>query len=133
MPPSDPTGAAILDRNPALLAKVRLDTGPQRVVRVPMPSHEDGVWRTHTNGIFVNRLYLMPTYAGSDPSGQAAALKTFQRLLPGWDVVGLGVGPLIKEGGALRCIRWPRRHACTTIEGKARENPDRRWEQAIYS
>jgi agmatine deiminase len=103
-PASDPADAAILDRNAALLAKVRLDTGPLRVVRVPMPGHDDGVWRTYTNGIFVNRLYLMPTYAGSDPSGQAAAFKTFQRLLPGWTVVGLDVGPLIKEGGALRCI-----------------------------
>jgi agmatine/peptidylarginine deiminase len=100
----DPTSARILDRNAAMLAKVRLGTGPLRVVRVPMPSHEDGVWRTYTNGIFANRLYLMPTYAGVDLPQQTAAMDVFRKLLPGWEVTGLDAGPLIKEGGALRCI-----------------------------
>lgn len=103
----DPTSAAILDRNAALLAKVRLDTGPLRVVRVPMPTHEDGVWRTYTNGIFANRLYLMPTYAGEEAAVQAAAIEVFEKRLPGRAVVGLEVGSLIKEGGALRCISVP--------------------------
>ncbi len=100
----DPVNAAVLDRNAALLAKVRTAKGKLRVVRVPMPSNEDDLWRTYTNGLFVNGLLLLPHYPGADPVAQRKAVETFRSLLPGWDVVEVDAGKLIEREGAFRCI-----------------------------
>lgn len=100
----DPVNAAVLDRNAALLARVRTAKGKLRVVRVPMPSNEDDCWRTYTNGLFANGLLLLPHYPGVDAVAQQKAIETFQSLLPGWKVVGVDAGKLIAQEGAFRCI-----------------------------
>ena len=108
----DPVNAALLDRNAALLAKVRTAGGRLRVVRVPMPNNQDDLWRTYTNGLFANGLLLLPCYPRADPAAQRKAFETFRSLLPGWDVVGIDAGKLIAREGALRCItiHVPREH-----------------------
>ena len=103
-PKEDPVNAAILDRNAALLVGCRTAGGPLRVIRLPMPSHRDRIWRTYTNVVFANRLLLVPTYPASDQAADQRALEIYRRLLPGWKVVGIDTSPLITLGGGLRCI-----------------------------
>ena len=103
-PAADPLNAAVLDRNAARLGGLATASGPLRVVRVPMPPHQDGNWRTYTNIVFANSVVLVPTYRGVDRAGREKALETFARLMPGWKVIGIDSTNLIQGGGALRCI-----------------------------
>ncbi len=101
----DPVNAAILDRNAARLATLKAADGqPLNVVRIPMPPHADGQWRTYTNAIYVNRLLLVPSYPTVDPEGLTEALDTYQHLLPDWQVVTLDATSVIQSGGALHCV-----------------------------
>ena len=103
-PAQDMQNAALLDRNAARLAGLSTPWGPLRVVRIPMPPHQDGFWRTYTNVIFANGAVLMPTYLGVDQQGRERALEIFARLMPGWKVIGVDCTRLIQGGGALRCV-----------------------------
>ncbi len=104
LPEEDAENAAILDRNAERLARVRTARGPLRVVRIPMPPHGDGVWRTYTNVIFANGLLLVPVYPGLDEAGRRRAIQAYARLLPGWKIVGLDARTICELGGALHCI-----------------------------
>ncbi|MCS7304679.1 MAG: agmatine deiminase family protein [Thermoguttaceae bacterium] len=103
-PREDPVNAAILDRNASVLAGCRTSAGPLRVVRIPMPPHRDGIWRTYTNVIFANHCLLVPTYPTMDPAGSRRALELYRRILPGWKVIGVDTSRLITIGGGLRCV-----------------------------
>lgn len=103
-PQVDPVNARRLDDCALRLAQVRTHAGPLHVVRVPMPPHHDGVWRTYTNVLFANGTLLVPTYPGLDPAGQAQAVQVYHELLPAWDVVCLDAAELAWLGGSLRCI-----------------------------
>jgi len=103
-PASDPLNAAVLDRNADRLSGLPTSAGPLRVVRVPMPPHQDSNWRTYTNIVFANSVVLVPTYRGVDRAGREKALDIFARLMPGWKVIGIDSTSLIQGGGALRCI-----------------------------
>jgi agmatine/peptidylarginine deiminase len=100
----DPLNAAVLDRNAARLTGLSTPRGELHVVRVPMPPHHDGVWRTYTNVVFANHAVLVPIYPGVDSAGATKALETFARLLPGRKVFGVDCRSIIRNGGALRCI-----------------------------
>jgi len=100
----DPRNAAVLDRNAALLAKVRVGSERLKVIRIPMPTNRDGVFRTYTNVIFANGTLLVPTYPGIDQSAQGRAMGLYHRLLSGWNVVGVDARDLIRQQGGLRCI-----------------------------
>ena len=103
-PAQDPHNAAVLDRNADLLASITTRRGRLRVVRVPMPSHDDGVWRTHTNVVFANGVLLMPIYPGRDAAGRAHAMAAFGDELPGWHIVGIDASRIIESHGALHCM-----------------------------
>lgn len=103
-PDVDPINAALLDRNAERLSRIRTDSGPLRVVRIPMPPHEPGVWRTYTNVVFANGVLLVPIYPDVDPEGRRVALRTFERLMPGWRVVGVDATRLVELGGAMHCV-----------------------------
>ncbi len=76
--------------------------GPRR--RIPMPDHDDGVWRTYTNVIFANGVLLVPIYPDYCPDLDRQALAIYRRLLPDRRVVGIDASGLIRMNGALRCI-----------------------------
>lgn len=103
-PEEDRQNAEILDRNSARLAEVVVSGRQLRVVRVPMPSNADNIWRTYTNGIYANGALLVPVYPQTDGQVQRSALATFQNLLPGWDIVPVDAAAIIGRGGALHCI-----------------------------
>lgn len=114
-PAVDPVNAAILDRNAARLALVPV--APQsgtpkgqerpatlRVERIPMPSHRDGQWRSHTNVVYAHPLILVPTYPTATSAADQQALALYRKLMPGWTVVGIDASGLIQRGGALHCV-----------------------------
>jgi len=103
-PKLDATNAAILDRNAAVLARVRTRGGRLQVERVPMPTHSDGRWRTYTNAVFANGVLLVPVYPGMDVEERPLAWRTYSRLLGGWTVVGIDAEQLAQLGGGLHCL-----------------------------
>jgi len=100
----DPANAATLDRNAARLAEVQNDRGKLKVIRVPMPTNEDGVWRSFTNVIFANGTLLVPAYPDIAPSGGEQALAIYRRLLPDWKVLTVDVSTMARHQGGLRCV-----------------------------
>lgn len=103
-PRIDPENAAVLERNAAVLGHVRGPDGFLRVVRVPMPSREGGIWRTYTNVVFANGVLLRPGYGELDPQQEHGVTDVYRRLLPGWKIAPIDVSGLIANGGALHCI-----------------------------
>lgn len=108
----DAQNAAVLDRNAARLAKIRTREGRLKVVRIPMPSNQDGAWRSFTNVVFANGTLLVPIYPDTDPAAGAEALDIFRRLLPEWKVVGLDAGTMARRQGGLRCVTLYVPEAC---------------------
>ena len=105
-PAEDADNARQLDELEALLRQIRwgANTPPLNVVRIPMPTHRDKIWRTYTNVIFANELIIVPTYSGVDPGLEREALDVYRRLLPDRDIITIEATSLAKTGGALRCV-----------------------------
>jgi agmatine/peptidylarginine deiminase len=103
-PSDDAENAELLDRNADRLDGQSTRNGPLRVVRMPMPAHFDGVWRSYTNVLYANGAVLVPTYETSHPEDQRRAFRIFANLLPGWEVVGIEAEGLTSLGGALHCV-----------------------------
>ena len=103
-PEVDPVNARLLDDAAAQLAKVKTRSGPIKVVRVPMSSHEDGNWRSYTNVIFANGTLLVPTYPDVSPDMDRKALEIYSELLPEWRVVPVDASSIIQNHGSLHCI-----------------------------
>jgi len=103
-PTVDPENAAILNRNADQLSKVRTENGYLQVVRIDMPPHDDGVWRTYTNVIYANGVLMMPTYGNVNEEHRDQALNIYSKLLPGWEIVGIDADDLILLEGALHCM-----------------------------
>ncbi len=103
-PSVDPENQSQLDRVAKEMAVLQTLEGPLRVERIPMPDHDDGVWRTYTNIVFANDVFLVPVYPDYCPDMDQDALATYRRLLPDMRVVGIDCSRLIKMNGALRCI-----------------------------
>ncbi len=103
-PSVDAQNADVLDRNAARLAKIRTGQGRLRVVRIPMPSNQDGAWRSFTNVVFANGTLLVPTYPDTDPAAGEEALSIFRNLLPEWNVHGVDARAMARHQGGLRCV-----------------------------
>lgn len=103
-PNTDPTNAAILDDNARQLSRLNTQRGPLRVFRVPMPPHDDDVWRTYTNVVYANGVLLVPKYVEQDPRGFEQAAELYRYLLPGWQVVGVDAERVVQCGGAVHCV-----------------------------
>ena len=100
----DPVNAQILDQNASTLKGEPTPKGPLEVIRIPMPSHRDGNWRTYTNVMYANGVVLVPQYSDSDPALDKVALNVFREALPDWRVVGIDCSKLIAKRGALHCV-----------------------------
>ena len=87
---------------------------PFKVVRMPMPDSPGGSWpddnppasyRTYTNGIFVNKTYIYPSYR---EEYDTTAARIYQELLPGYNLVPIDCdnsgGNIIAAAGAIHCI-----------------------------
>jgi agmatine/peptidylarginine deiminase len=103
-PDDDPANADHLDGIVTRLKNFPTLDGPLKVERIPMPNHDDGVWRTYTNIVLANRVVLVPIYPDYCPELDEVALNTYRRLLPDRQIVGVDASGLIRMNGALRCI-----------------------------
>ncbi len=100
----DAVNAARLDEAAAQLAGVRTRSGAMKVVRVPMPSHEDGKWRSYTNVIFANDTVLVPAYPDVSAEMDERVLRIYSELLPSRRVVPIDASSIIQGNGSLHCI-----------------------------
>ncbi len=100
----DPANAQILDDNAGILKGQETHKGPLEVVRIPMPSHRDGNWRSYTNVIYANGVVLVPQYPDIDPALDKIALDVYREAMPDWKVIGIDCSKLITKRGALHCI-----------------------------
>lgn len=103
-PAVDPDNAAWLDWIARQLAGRATAGGTLRVERIPMPPHDDGVWRTYTNVVYANGVLLVPTYPERCPELDRQAVAFYEELLPGWKVVGVAATSLIRRNGSLHCV-----------------------------
>ncbi|MFC2111384.1 agmatine deiminase family protein [Bacteroidota bacterium] len=83
---------------------------PYKVVKIPMPPDntysykypdQGGSYLTYTNGIFVNKTLLVPTYY---EQYDTIGLRILRRNLVGYNVVGINCSATIPSGGAIHCI-----------------------------
>ncbi len=96
-PDLDPDNAARLDRAERILREAGF-----RVRRIPMAYHGDGVFRSYTNSLAINKVVIVPVYPES-PEGEAEALAAFQAAYPGRRIVPVIASDIIPLYGAVHC------------------------------
>ncbi len=79
---------------------------PYHIIRQQMPPQNglyppQGDYRTYTNGIFINKTFLVPIY---EETYDSTALRIYRDYLPGYNVVGIDCNSIIDRLGALHCI-----------------------------
>lgn len=81
---------------------------PYKVIRIPMPPQAsngsyppNGDYLTYTNGVFVNKTFLYPTYY---TQYDTIAQRIYEEALPGYNVVGINCNSTIPASGAIHCI-----------------------------
>jgi agmatine deiminase len=88
---------------------------PYKVVRIPMPDSQSGLYpdsqptpgyyRTYTNAVFVNKTIIFPTYR---EEFDTTAFRIWGELCPGYTLVGIDSDnqdePIISASGAIHCI-----------------------------
>lgn len=87
---------------------------PYKIIRIPMPPNQTGTswpsdgayYRTYTNGVFVNKTFIYPTYY---TKYDTTAERILQQSLPGYKLVGIdcddgGSSSPIAASGAIHCI-----------------------------
>ncbi|NEN23615.1 hypothetical protein G3O08_08885 [Cryomorpha ignava] len=85
-----------------------------KVVRIPMPNSSSGLYpddnpagyyRTYTNGVFVNKSYLYPSYR---EQYDTTAARIYAELLPGYNLIPIDCDnnpeAIIAAAGAIHCI-----------------------------
>ncbi len=82
---------------------------PFKVIRVPMPSlsgkyppyNNKSLYPTYANALIVNKTVIMPSY---NLSTDQAAVDTFKRYMPGYNIVPVYCRDIVEAGGAVHCI-----------------------------
>lgn len=103
-PTMDERNAKVLDDIADQLSQLRTSAGLLNVVRIPMPSNEDGVWRTYTNTVFINQVLLVPSYPSCDENVERVAFNLYRQLLPEWTIKPIPCDALIRLGGGIHCV-----------------------------
>lgn len=80
---------------------------PYKVIRMPMPPTTtgsyppNGDYLTYTNGVFVNKTFIYPTYY---TQYDTVAQRIYEQALPGYNVIGINCNSTIPSSGAIHCI-----------------------------
>lgn len=98
-----------IEENVAFLRQLTTAFGnPYEIIRIPMPPDElgrypdaGGFYRTYTNGIFVNKTFLVPIY---EERYDTAALRIYREQLPGYKIAGIDCDGIVDNFGAIHCI-----------------------------
>jgi agmatine/peptidylarginine deiminase len=100
----DDANRQLLDRHAERLAGMKTDTGPLRVLRIPMPPRQTSYFGgTYTNVVYANGVLLVPTWSSAPRDLEEEALSLYRDLLPEWKIVGIDCEPLGRRDGSLRC------------------------------
>jgi len=87
-----------LTANFNILSSVNAYNGfPYHIEKIPMAANS----KTYINSLIVNNKVLVPVYADIRDS---FALSTYQRLLPGKEIIGINCNNIIGWDGAIHCI-----------------------------
>ena len=73
------------------------------VVRMPMPTNQDGNFRTYINSLFVNGLNMVPVYS-IQKELEAQAMQIWQQVMPDWQHIPFNSDDVITWSGAIHCI-----------------------------
>lgn len=107
-----------------------------QIKKLPLPTDDNGNYsaldcdsfnkdaRNYINGLLVNKSFIFPIYSNNltgNKSGDDAAVKKLQELMPGFNIVPIDARVLTPMGGAIHCI---------TMQIPA-ENPIRIWHPSI--
>lgn len=103
-PEVDPANAKLLNEAAEQIASAHTRSGSFRVVRVPMPNHDDGNWRSYTNVIYASGTLLLPSYPKVSPEMDREAFDVYSELLPHWRIVQIDSSSIIQNHGSLHCI-----------------------------
>ncbi len=101
---ADPENAGRLDATADFLDGLATRAGRLRVERLPMPDHDDGLWRTYTAIVFANEVVLVPQFPDYCPDLDATALEIYRKLLSSRRIVGIDVSDLVAENTTLRSL-----------------------------
>lgn len=95
----------ILEENYNILLNTTTTDGrPLNIIRIPMPDNSDGVWRTYTNSLLINKIALVPVYS-QHRRYEAEALNAYKTALGSeWQIVPIDSEEIIPDGGAIHCI-----------------------------
>jgi len=86
---------------------------PYKIIRIPMPPNlagtgwpSNGSWyRTYTNGVFINKTFIYPTYY---TKYDTTALRIYKEALPGYKLIGIdsdtSPNDIISQSGSIHCI-----------------------------
>ena len=104
----DSQNKTVLDNNATLLSNtLNGDNQPLNVIRIPMPDPTSDswgrVWRTYTNGLRINGVYLMPVYE-NETSHEADAVNALQTALSSdATIIPVPSDDVIEWAGAIHC------------------------------
>jgi agmatine/peptidylarginine deiminase len=101
----DPLNSFILDSNASQLGSVILeDNRSLSVIRIPMGSNDDGVFRNYANSLYLNGTVIIPTY-NTDRELNERAIEIYKKALPqGTRIVPVDASTIIEQEGAVHCI-----------------------------
>jgi agmatine/peptidylarginine deiminase len=96
---------------------------PFNIVRMPMPSYNNGITYTYINSLIVNNKVLVPIYGFSTEfANDDSVLALYETIMPGVEAVGFDCNQIIPANGAIHCIAmkvpaFPEAIACGNLMG----------------
>lgn len=96
--------AKILDSHAKRLSKISVGDSKLRVVRMPMPPSDAGVFLSYTNVIYANGVLLIPSWESASKQLEKEVVEIYRELLPNWKVVQIDCSKFSLAGGALHCL-----------------------------
>ena len=94
----DYENAMVLDENAERLRALGM-----MIRRIPMPHHDDGLFRTYTNAMAINQIVIVPVYP-EDDRYQDAALRVFAEAYPLRTIIPIVASEIIERAGAVHCV-----------------------------
>jgi len=96
---------------------------PFNIIRMPMPSYNNGITYTYINSLIVNNKVLVPIYGiSTEFANDDSVLALYETIMPGVEAVGFDCNQIIPANGAIHCIAMkvpalPETIACGNLMG----------------
>jgi len=96
---------------------------PFNIIRMPMPSYNNGITYTYINSLIVNNKVLVPIYGiSTEFANDDSVLALYETIMPGVEAVGFDCNQIIPANGAIHCIAMkvpalPETIACDNLMG----------------